>query len=46
MDTVCGKRVQEQVTNMKENTLQIRNTVMVSFHGLLAMFIKETMNKI
>ena len=45
MDTVCGKKVQEQVINMKENTLEIRNTAMVFFHGHLEMFIRETMNK-
>ena len=46
MVMVCGRRVQGQVINTKENTLEIRSMVMVFFHGHPAMFIRETMNKI
>ena len=43
---VCGKRVQEQVINMKVSIVLIRNMATVFFHGHLEMSIKETTKKI
>ena len=46
MVMVCGKKVQEQVINIKVSIMLIRNMATVFFHGHLVMSIKETIKKI
>jgi hypothetical protein len=42
----CGKREQETVINIKDNTCRIRNTAMVFSLGQVETFIKGIIRKI